>query len=72
MCKHSLYFLMDCAKEKRLKNAQEVFQYLLIKGYHLHVWTYIVMINGLCKEGLFDEALALCQKWKMLVSFLVL
>ncbi|KRH48603.1 hypothetical protein GLYMA_07G100300v4 [Glycine max] len=33
-----------------------VFQDLLIKGYHLNVCTYTVIINGLCKEGLFDEA----------------
>lgn len=46
----------------RLKYAQEIFQYLLVKGYHIDVWTYIVMINGLCKEGLFDEALALLSK----------
>lgn len=35
---------------------QRVFQDLLIKGYHLNVCTYTVIINGLCKEGLFDEA----------------
>lgn len=41
-----------------LNNAQEVFQDLLIKGYQLDVPLYTVMIDRLCREGLFDEALA--------------
>jgi pentatricopeptide repeat protein len=39
-----------------------MFQDLLIKGYNVTVWTYNIMINGLCLEGLFDEAFALLQK----------
>ncbi|KAL5173797.1 putative pentatricopeptide repeat-containing protein, mitochondrial [Glycine soja] len=49
-------------KGGRLKIAQEVFQHLLIKGYHLDIRTYTVMISGFCKAGLFDEALALLSK----------
>ncbi|WJX66464.1 hypothetical protein P8452_51021 [Trifolium repens] len=49
-------------KEGRLKDAQVMFQDLLIKGYNVTVWTYNIMINGLCLEGLFDEAFALPQK----------
>jgi pentatricopeptide repeat protein len=55
---------MDYAlcKGGRLKNAQVIFQELLTKGYNLTVWTYNVMINGLCKEGLFDQAIALLSR----------
>ncbi|XP_020203387.1 pentatricopeptide repeat-containing protein At1g12775, mitochondrial [Cajanus cajan] len=49
-------------KDGRLANAREVFQYLLIKGYHLDVSTYIVMINGFCRKGFFGEALAFLSK----------
>uniref|UniRef100_K7LEK5 Pentacotripeptide-repeat region of PRORP domain-containing protein n=1 Tax=Glycine max TaxID=3847 RepID=K7LEK5_SOYBN len=45
--------------EKRLKNAQEVFQNLLVHGYHLNVYTYNIMINGHCKQGLLEEALTM-------------
>ncbi|WVZ14695.1 hypothetical protein V8G54_012261 [Vigna mungo] len=46
-------------KVGRRRDAQHVFQNLLIKGYHLDVYTYTVMIIGLCKEGLLDDALTL-------------
>jgi pentatricopeptide repeat domain-containing protein 1 len=54
---------MDC-KSGRLKDAQEIFHDLLNKGYHLDVRLYTVMINRLCKEALFDEALSLLSKMK--------
>ncbi|CAI8583689.1 unnamed protein product [Vicia faba] len=41
----------------RLKDAQEVFKILLTNDYHVNV-----CIKGLCKEGLFDETLALLSK----------
>ncbi|XP_058776584.1 pentatricopeptide repeat-containing protein At1g62670, mitochondrial-like [Vicia villosa] len=46
----------------RLKD--EGFQNLLIKGYNLDVYTYTVMIQGLCDKGLLDEVLALLSKMK--------
>jgi pentatricopeptide repeat protein len=49
-------------KEGRLKDAQEIFQDLLIKGYNVTIWTYNIMINGLCLEGLFDDAMTLLSK----------
>ncbi|XLT95075.1 hypothetical protein HN873_016737, partial [Arachis hypogaea] len=42
--------------------AIEIFQDLSVKGYHPNVRTYNIIINGLCKEGLFEEALALLSK----------
>jgi pentatricopeptide repeat domain-containing protein 1 len=39
-----------------------IFQDLLIKGYNVSVWTYNIMINGLCLEGFLDEAEALLSK----------
>jgi pentatricopeptide repeat domain-containing protein 1 len=33
-----------------------------MKGYNLNIRTYTIMINGVCKEGLFDEAEALLSK----------
>lgn len=46
-------------KGGRLKNAQQIFQDLLVKGYNLDVRTYMVMIDGLCKDELFEEAFTL-------------
>ncbi|XLS59148.1 hypothetical protein HN51_008903, partial [Arachis hypogaea] len=46
----------------RLIVAKEIFQDLSVKGYRPNVRTYNIMINGLCKEGLFKEALALLSK----------
>ncbi|KAK7271202.1 hypothetical protein RJT34_26906 [Clitoria ternatea] len=46
-------------KGGRLDNAQEVFQDLLTKGCHLNVHVLTAMINGLCKQTLLDDALAL-------------
>jgi pentatricopeptide repeat protein len=43
----------------RLRDAQEVYQVLLNKGYHLDARIYNVVINGLCKEGFCDEVLSL-------------
>ncbi|CAJ2666605.1 unnamed protein product [Trifolium pratense] len=52
-------------KGGRLKNALKVFKILLINGYHLDVFlTYNAMINGLCKEGLFDEVYFPSSIWK--------
>ncbi|KAL4375033.1 hypothetical protein HN51_008901 [Arachis hypogaea] len=56
-------FLKTCKIESgRLKNAKEIFQDLSIKGCSPNVRTYNIMIHGLCKEGLFEEALALLSE----------
>ncbi|XLS94657.1 hypothetical protein HN51_070665, partial [Arachis hypogaea] len=39
-----------------------IFQDPSVKGYRPNVWTYTIMINGLCKEGLLHEALAFLSK----------
>lgn len=52
---------MDYAKGEDLRT-HEVFQEILIKGYQPNVYTYTVMISGLCKEGMLDEALTLQLK----------
>jgi pentatricopeptide repeat protein len=51
-------------KSGRLKDAQKVFEDLLVKGYNLDVYTYTAMIHGFCNNGLLDEALATLSKMK--------
>ncbi|KEH26909.1 pentatricopeptide (PPR) repeat protein [Medicago truncatula] len=46
----------------RLKDARNIFEDLLVKGYNVTVNTYTVMIQGFCSHGLFDESLALLSK----------
>ncbi|RYR07887.1 hypothetical protein Ahy_B05g075379 [Arachis hypogaea] len=46
--------------EKLLR--EMIFQDPSVKGYRPNVWTYTIMINGLCKEGLLHEALAFLSK----------
>ncbi|KAL4316905.1 hypothetical protein AHAS_Ahas15G0331800 [Arachis hypogaea] len=59
MCNILLCRLCKCG---RLNTAKEYFQQFLIKNYRLQVRTYNVMIIGLCKEGLLDEAITLLSK----------
>ena len=42
-----------------MKAAKEIFQLLSVKGCHPNIRTYNIMINGLRREGLLDEADAL-------------
>jgi len=58
LCTYNI-FLDGMCKAERLKNAQEVFHNLLIKGYLPNVYMFNIMINGLCKEGLLDDAFIL-------------
>ncbi|XLT95028.1 hypothetical protein HN873_016690, partial [Arachis hypogaea] len=39
--------------------AKVIFQDLCIENHRPNVRTYNIIINGLCKEGLLEEALAL-------------
>ncbi|KAI9113682.1 hypothetical protein K1719_014933 [Acacia pycnantha] len=45
-----------------LKTVEEIFQNLLIKGCCPNVKTYTIMISGLCRDGLLDEAVSLLSK----------
>jgi pentatricopeptide repeat domain-containing protein 1 len=51
-------------KSGRLKDAQKVYEDLLVKGYNIDVYAYNAMIKGFCKKGLFDDALAVVSKMK--------
>jgi pentatricopeptide repeat protein len=51
-------------KNGRLKDAQEVVEGRLGKGYNLNVYTYTAIIHGFCSNGLLDEALATLSKMK--------
>jgi len=44
LCTYTIV-LDEMCKVERLKNVQEVFQNLLIKGYHPNVYTYTIMIT---------------------------
>ncbi|KAF7834555.1 putative pentatricopeptide repeat-containing protein [Senna tora] len=46
----------------RLQTVEEIFRNLLVKGCHPNVKTYTIMIGGLCRDGLLDEAVALLSK----------
>ncbi|XLS59095.1 hypothetical protein HN51_008850 [Arachis hypogaea] len=60
---HSYNILIDgLRKSGKLKHAQEIFQDLPVRGYHLDVQTYNIMINSLSREDLFEDALALLSK----------
>ncbi|PNX86180.1 pentatricopeptide repeat-containing protein, partial [Trifolium pratense] len=51
----------------RMEDARKVFEDLLVKGYDLNVYTYTVMIKGFCNDGLFDEALTMNDKLKIVL-----
>ncbi|MBA0599813.1 hypothetical protein Gorai_006017 [Gossypium raimondii] len=46
---------MACAKLGILK-LERIFHELSVNGLKPDVYTYVIMINGFCKEGLPDEA----------------
>ncbi|MFQ6671459.1 hypothetical protein Gotur_036008 [Gossypium turneri] len=47
--------LMACAKLGILK-LERIFHELSVNGFKPDVYTYVIMINGFCEEGLPDEA----------------
>lgn len=49
-------------KGEKLKIAEEALQHLLIHGCCPNVRTYTIMINALCKDCSFDEAMTLLSK----------
>ncbi|XP_054790675.1 pentatricopeptide repeat-containing protein At5g02860-like [Prosopis cineraria] len=58
------FFSSATSRGGRLDFAQDIFEFFLNEGYHLNVYSYSIMMNGLWKEGLFDESLTLLSKMK--------